>query len=605
MTTTSHYKSNLRDLFFNLFEVFDIGHAVLGKGTYTTLDEATTKEMLKTFEKLCVDKMAASFVESDRVPLKIDSEGNVTLPAGLKKSLQDFYDGDWHRIDLPERLGGFDAPRSVYWSVFEMLVGSNPPAAFYLFGTFAVHILEKIGTDDQKKRFINNILDHHWGATMVLTEPEAGSDVGSGRAKAKLMPNGEWHIEGVKRFITNGDFDSTDNIIHMVLARPEGADEGTKGLSLFFIPKYWVNEDGSKGERNGVYCTNLEKKMGIKGSATCELTFGEKIPARGLLLGGVHDGIRQMFKIIEQARMAVGVKSMSTLSTAYLNALEYTKDRVQGPDLLESMNKKAPRVPIIKHADVRRMLMLQKSHAEAMRALCIYTSLMQDKAAIASENGEDPALYHRINDILLPLVKGYNSEKAYDLLAVSLQCFGGSGYVQDFPIEQYVRDQKIDSLYEGTTHIQALDLIFRKIARDGGETFNTMLAEIRDTVQKKAAGTVLDVEYDALSQALNDIDGIMMTMMGKIAESFYHVGLVGNRVLNCIAELMMGWLLVRQAEIAAAKRDVASSEDKAFYDGKLASARFFCRNALPNLTMSRHIIENNTLELMELPDAVF
>lgn len=604
MTTSNHYKSNLRDIFFNLFEMWDVGHTVLGKGPYTLMDEPTAKETMKSFEKLCVDKMSQSFVEGDRVPLKLDEQGNVHLPEGVRKSLQEFFAADWHRFDMPERLEGFGAPRSVYWSAFEMLVGANPPVAFYLFGTFAVHIIDKLGTPDQKKRFVNNILNRHWGATMVLTEPDAGSDVGSGRSKAKLV-NGEWHIEGVKRFITNGDFDAAENIVHLVLARPEGAQDGTKGLSLFLVPKFWVNEDGSMGERNGVVCTSIEKKMGIKASATCELTFGEKAPARGLLLGDVHEGIRQMFKVIEQARMAVGVKSMATLSTAYLNALEFTKERTQGPDLMQAMDKHAPRVKIIAHPDVRRMLMLQKSHAEGMRALCVYTAYIQDQAYIKEAAGEDATPLWHLNDILLPLVKGYNSERVYELLSVSLQCYGGSGYVQDYPIEQYVRDQKIDSLYEGTTHIQALDLIFRKIARDGGQTLNALLNEIRQTAETKAAGDGLSVEYQALSAALSDAEAIMVAMMGKLTESFYHVGLLGNRVLCCIAELVIGWLLVKQAEVATKAVANAKAEDKFFYEGKLAAARFYCKDVLPNLTTSKTIIEHNTLELMELPQDAF
>ena len=287
---------------------------------------------------------------------------------------------------------------------------------------------------------------------MVLTEPDAGSDVGAARTRARHVGGDVWEIEGVKRFITSAESDHSENIVNMVLARPEGAGAGTKGLSLFIVPKFWVDEHGAMGERNGVVCTKLEEKMGLKGSVTCEMTFGDGQPARGLLLGDVHDGIRQMFHIIEQARMAVGAKSMATLSTAYLNALEYTRERKQGADLMGARDPKAPRVPILRHPDVRRMLMSQKAHAEGMRALILYTASIQDQVEIkgghrSMEAAEDNVL----NDLLLPLVKGYCSEKAYELLAVSLQCLGGSGYLKDYPMEQYIRDQKIDTLYEGTT----------------------------------------------------------------------------------------------------------------------------------------------------------
>ncbi|MEI6791414.1 MAG: acyl-CoA dehydrogenase, partial [Myxococcaceae bacterium] len=539
----NHYKSNLRDIYFNLFEVWNVGKI---------MDEALLRDALKAFETLCVEKIASSFAEGDQVPLKLDAEGNVFLPEGLKKSLKAFYDGDWHRFDAPEDLGGMNAPRSAYWAAFEMLVGANPPIALYTFGSFGAEMIRQIGTESQSKRYYHSFLDGRWGASMVLTEPDSGSDVGSGRAKAKHIQDDIWEIEGVKRFITNGDYDATTNIVHLTLARPEGADVGTKGLSLFLVPKFWVNEDGSLGERNGVYCTNIEKKMGIKGSATCELTFGEKGKARGLLVGNVHDGIRQMFKVIERARMAVGVKSMSTLSTAYLNALDYCKSRVQGPDLLQAMDKHAPRVKIIQHPDVRRMLMLQKSFAEGMRALCMYCAHLQDQAKISNSKEDE-----RLVDLLLPLIKGYNSVRAYEILSDSLQCYGGSGYLHDYPIEQYIRDQKIDSLYEGTTHIQALDLIFRKLAKNGTATLQILFEQMREMLAARKEKVVLGAEYEALAQGLLDAESILMLMMGKMGESLYHVGLHGNRILSGIAELVIGWLMINQGEIAVAKLPAA------------------------------------------------
>jgi hypothetical protein len=409
----------------------------------------------------------------------------------------------------------------------------------------------------------------------------------------------------VKRFITNGDFDVAENIIHLVLARPEGGKPGTKGLSMFIVPKLWVEEDGSLGERNGAVCTNIEKKMGIKGSATCEMTFGDGKPARGLLVGEVHDGIRQMFHVIEQARMAIGVKSMATLSTAYLNALEYTKERVQGPDLARATDKASPRVRIIQHPDVRRMLMLQKSHAEAMRALCLFTAHVQDQVEILGGHGAAAAReLDELNDLLLPLVKGYCSDRTYELLALSLQCYGGSGYCQDYPIEQYIRDQKIDTLYEGTTHIQALDLLFRKVARDGGKTLQGLLGRVQQTLDEKLGGEALAAERKSLERGLADVQGMFMALMSKLGESVYHVGLNGNRVLLALADLVVAWLLVRHAARALERRAEASG-DEAFYDGKVASARFFTREVLPRLTLDRKHVEQSTLQLMEIAEEAF
>jgi alkylation response protein AidB-like acyl-CoA dehydrogenase len=450
---------------------------------------------------------------------------------------------------------------------------------------------------------VRNVIDRRWGGSMVLTEPDAGSDVGAGRTKARHVRGDEWELEGVKRFITNGDFNGPENIVHLVLARPEGAAGGTKGLSMFIVPKFWVEEDGSLGARNGVYCTNVEKKMGIKGSATCEMTFGERHPARGLLVGDVHEGIRQMFLMIEHARMAVGIKSIATLSTAYLNALAFARDRIQGSDLQQVRDKAAPRVPILRHPDVRRMLMMQRAHVEGMRALALYTAQVQDRVELAGGHGSKEAASLELrNDLLLPLVKGYSSEKCYELLSLSLQCFGGSGFLQDYPIEQYIRDQKIDSLYEGTTHIQALDLLLRKVARDGGATLRALLGEARATVEKLPAA--LAIERSALDKALNEIDAIFAALLGKMGESIYHVGLQGNRVLFALAEVVIGWLLVRQAEVALTRRE-KNPGDRAFYDGKLAAVRFYCRNVLPGIGLTRKLVEESTLELMELSDESF
>ncbi|MCG3174636.1 MAG: Butyryl-CoA dehydrogenase [Myxococcota bacterium] len=605
MSTVHHYKSNLRDIFFNLFELHDTGNQVLGRGPFASMDEETAREALKELEKLCVAEIASSFAEADREGLHFDGKGNVTLPACLKRSLKAYFDADWDRFDIPEHLGGVGASRSMSWGGFELLAGANPSMTFYLFGPLSVRVLDRLATPEQKRRFLPGIIERHWGGSMVLTEPDAGSDVGAGRTKARHIQDDIWEVEGVKRFITNGDFDFAENIVHLVLARPEGAAPGTKGLSMFIVPKYWVNEDGSLGERNGVVCTNVEKKMGISASATCEMTFGGGRPARGLLVGGQHNGIHQMFHVIEQARMAVGIKSMATVSTAYLNALEFAKIRVQGPDLMQAANKLAPRVRIIQHPDVRRMLLNLKAHAEGMRALCIYTAVMQDHVELNGGHGAAAAApWDHRNDLLLPLVKGYCSDRGWGLLADALQVFGGSGFIKDYPMEQYIRDQKIDSLYEGTTHIQALDLFFRKIARDGGETLQALLAEVRDTAGNGLPGEALRVEREALALALDELDAIFGLMLTKVGESLYHAGLQANRVLHALSEVLIGWLLFRQAAIALKKLE-SHPQDADFHRGKLASARYWARNVLPQVGFTRRLIEDGTLEIMDMPESAF
>jgi alkylation response protein AidB-like acyl-CoA dehydrogenase len=606
MSTVHHYKSNLRDLSFNLFEFLDVGSRALGRGPFEGMDEETARESLKALEKLCVGDIAASFAAADLNPPYLDADGVVKMPPALQKALDTYFSAGWHLFELPPHLGGPGAPPTLIWAAFELVAGSNPAAAFLLFGSFIAKVIDRLATPSQKARFLPQMVERCWGGAMVLTEPDAGSDVGSARSSARHLEGDVWAIEGNKRFITNGDYEGAENIVHLVLARPEGAQGGTKGLSMFIVPKYWVEADGAMGARNGWRVTKLEKKMGIKASVTCEVSYGAEGTCRGLLVGEVHDGIRQMFHVIEQARMAVGMKTIATLSTAYLNALAYAKERVQGPALAHAADKASPRVRIIEHADVRRMLMNQKAHAEGMRALALFTASLQDEVELlGGHTAKEARAFDRLNDLMLPLVKGYCSDRGWGLLAESLQVYGGSGYCQDYPIEQYIRDQKIDTLYEGTTHIQALDLFFRKVGRDGGATLQALLGRVRETLDTKEGGDALAEARALLEAALGDVEAIFMTMLGKVQEHVDHVGLQGNRVLHAVAEIVIGWLLVRHAAVALRRRDAASEDDRAFYDGKVASAQWFCREVLPGLAHTRRMIEASRLDLTQLPESAF
>jgi alkylation response protein AidB-like acyl-CoA dehydrogenase len=601
MTTAAHYRPNLRDIFFNLFEVLEIQRGVLGKPPFQAMDEDAARAALEGFLEVLQATWAPVFASGDREGATFDGRGNVKLPAGFHNALDAYYRGGWNKLELPEHLGGFGAPPSVRWAGFELMSGANPSICFYTLGNVMATVIDALGTPAQKQRYLANMTEHHWGATMVLTEPGAGSDVGAGTTRAVRVDGDEYRLEGVKRFITNGDFDHPANILHMVLARRDGGGPGTKGLSMFIVPKYWVEADGSLGARNGVVATKVEHKMGIRGSATCELTLGDGIPCRGLLLGDVHDGIAQMFHVIEYARMGVGTKSMATLSTAYLNALEYARVRKQGPDLARQADKSAARVEIIRHPDVRRMLMLQKAFAEGLRSVVLWTAHVQDQVALRGGHGAAEARPHdALNDLMLPLIKGYASEKVYELLATSLQCFGGSGYCQDYPIEQYIRDQKIDSLYEGTTHIQALDLFFRKVGRDRGATLRMLVGEIDKTAD--ALPAELALEQTALRTAIDDVQAIVAATLTKLGESVYHAGLQGNRILFALAELVIGWRLAVSAQVALARMSGAVGEDVAFYRGKLAAVRFYAKTVLPGIGLARELIEQADLDLMDVPD---
>ncbi len=605
-----HYKSNLRDLEFNLFEVFGVQEQ-MGIGPYADMDRETADDVLGEIDRLARGPLSESFAESDRNPPVFDPDAHtVELPEVFKKSYRALWDGEWYRLDLPSELGGYGAPATLRWAASELLLGANPPAFLYMAGPSMARVVYDNGTPEQQ-RWAQIMIDNAWGATMVLTEPDAGSDVGAGRTKAIEQPDGSWHIEGVKRFITSAEHDLTENIMHMVLARPAGAGPGTKGLSLFLVPKYHFDpETGELGARNGAFVTGVEHKMGIKVSTTCELTFGANgTPAVGWLLGGVHDGIAQMFQVIEYARMMVGTKAIATLSTGYLNALEYAKERVQGADLTQMLDKSAPRVTITHHPDVRRMLMLQKAYAEGLRALYLYTATYQDAVALG---GADTELAERVNDLLLPVVKGVGSERAYEMLSLSLQTLGGSGFLQDYPIEQYIRDAKIDSLYEGTTAIQSQDFFFRKIVRDKGRAIGHLNNEIQAFLDAAGGNGRLKEERALLATALSDLQGMLGAMIGFLTSAredprnTYKVAQQTVRLLMSTGDVVIGWLLLRQAEVAlAALGGEVSEQDRAFYEGKVAAASFFARNILPELTSRRAIVEACDNSLMDVPEAAF
>jgi len=608
-----HYKSNRRDIEFNLFEVLN-RQDLLGSESFSEVDEQTARGILAEVDRLATGPLAESFAETDRHPPVFDPQtSSVSMPEGFKKSFRAFMDAEYFRLELPSELGGTEAPRSLHWAVAEMILGANPAIWMYASGASMAHALWRMGTPEQK-RFALQAIERKWTATMALTEPDAGSDVGAGRTRAVAQPDGTWHIEGVKRFITSAEHDMAENIFHLVLARPDGAGPGTKGLSMFLVPKFTVSPDGELGERNGVFATNVEHKMGLKASTTCELTFGGDRPAVGTLVGDVHDGIKQMFVIIEFARMMVGTKAIATLSSGYLTALDFAKNRVQGADLKEFTDKTAPRVTIIHHPDVRRLLMLQKAYVEGMRALVLYAATFQDTMQVAAAQGQADEHASAVNDLLLPVVKGVGSERAYEMLTHSLQTLGGSGFLQDYPIEQYIRDAKIDSLYEGTTAIQGMDLYFRKIVRGEGKALGYVLSQVRDFASSEAGNGRLKIERAALAAAADDVEAIVTAMNGYLAESaqqpaeIYRVGLNTTRLLLALGDLIIGWLLARQAEVAQGKLDESPAGphgDRAFYAGKLAAARFFATTVLPRLATERQVVEATTLDLMDLPEEAF
>jgi alkylation response protein AidB-like acyl-CoA dehydrogenase len=609
-----HYKSNVRDLEFNLFEVLNL-EKILASGDFGDLDGEIVRSMLAEAARQAEGPLADSFADADRHPPTFDpATHSVTLPESFKQSVWAWQRGEWSKVGLDEAIGGVSAPATVRWAINEFLVGGQPAAFFYLVGPPMMEVLYNVG-NEQQRHWATVAVERNWGATMVLTEPDAGSDVGAARTKAISQSDGTWHVEGVKRFITSGDTDDLfENIAHLVLARPVGARPGTKGLSMFLVPKYLPDpETGEPGPRNGVFATGLEHKMGLKASATCELTFGQHgVPAVGWLVGDVHDGMAQMFKIMEFARMMVGTKAISTLSTAYLNALEYAKTRIQGADLAEMNDKEAPRVSILRHPDVRRSLLMQKAYAEGLRALYLFAAAHQDPLAAELVSGAGPELANRVNDLLLPIVKGVGSERAYECLSDSLQTLGGSGFLQDYPIEQYIRDAKIDSLYEGTTAIQAQDFYFRKIARDRGVGLGHVVTQIQKFLDCANARPELATSRELLATGLDDVQAMVAALNAYLDDSradareVYRIGLESVPFLLAFGDLLIGWLLLQNAEIALNALDGDPTDgDRTFYGGKVVVANFFARKVLPRLTADRKALETVDLTVMDLPDGAF
>jgi alkylation response protein AidB-like acyl-CoA dehydrogenase len=612
-----HYTANLRDIEFLLFDLLE-REKVLGSAPFAEIDRDTAMGMLEEMKRLAENELAESFVIGDREGVAFDpATGDTKLPDIFHKSYRAYMDGEWWRMDAPAELGGTVIPRSLRWAIGEMVLGSNPGIHLYSSGPSFAHVIYELGTEEQKS-FAKQMVENHWSATMLLTEPEAGSDVGAGRSKAVKQSDGTWHLTGTKRFITSGDSDLEENIVHLVLARPEGGGPGTKGLSLFIVPKFMADwQTGKLRERNGIFVTNIEHKMGLNISTTCEMKMGEKTPCVGYLLGEVHNGIAQMFKVIEFARMMVGTKAIATLGAGYQQALAYAKTRVQGADLTQMADKASPRVTITHHPDVRRSLMTQKSYSEGMRALVLYTASIQDDIIVARSKGEDSTKLEALNDLLLPVVKGFGSEKSWVLLGTeSLQTFGGSGFTQDWPLEQYVRDAKIDTLYEGTTAIQGLDFFFRKIVRDRGQALELLAGEISqfakgDREDQSDGG--LARERGLLSQALDDVQTMVGTLVGHAMDSqsepreIYKVGLSTSRLLLATGELITAWLLLRSAEIASnrLKQSDLAPKEQAFFEGKIAAAKFFAQNFLPPLAADRAIVEGTDNSIMELSEEAF
>ncbi|GAB6162916.1 acyl-CoA dehydrogenase C-terminal domain-containing protein [Desulfothermus naphthae] len=575
-----------RDVDFVLFEQLKVQELSEKYEKYADFNKKTIELILKEARNLAINEILPTNKIGDDVGVKLE-DGKVYVPEEFHKVYELLKEGEWIGMAESPEWGGQGMPRSVAMAADNYFIGANPSFQIYMGLTVgAGHLIEAFGTDEQKKLFLKKLYTGEWAGTMLLTEPQAGSDVGALTTTAVKNDDGTYSITGNKIFITGGDQNFTENIIHPVLARIEGAPPGTDGISLFIVPKYWVNEDGSLGEFNDIVCTGIEEKMGLHGSATCSLALGGKGKCRGLLLGQENKGMREMFLMMNQARLLVGSQGAAMASASYLEAVNYARERIQGRHLKNLRDKSAPAVPIIQHPDVRRMLMYMKVYVEALRSLLWYVGLLEDLKRV-TESEEEKEKYQNIIDVLIPICKGYGSDRSYEVTNWGVQVFGGYGYTKEYPMEQFVRDCRITMIYEGTNGIQAMDLLGRKLGLKKGKAFMDVMGEIQKTVAEAKAIDALKPFAEELEKALNKLGEVAQTIGGKamsaeILTAFAHA----YPFMEVVGDVVMAWMLLWRAVVAVKALEKAKKKDIAFYNGQIKNIEYFIYSILP-ITMGK------------------
>jgi alkylation response protein AidB-like acyl-CoA dehydrogenase len=603
------YRSDLRELSFLLFEHFKCS-SYLGAPPFEAWSPDEAKSVLKETYRFAREVLGPLNASADRSGCRLE-KGAVLTPEGFQGAWKQLYENGFKSLGVSPEHGGQGAPTLLTVLVEEMLSGANPAFAMYsglAYGAAGL-ILECAGPE-QVRRYADRMFDGTWGGTMCLTEPHAGTDVGAAKSAARKQPDGSYKLKGTKVFISGGDHDLAENIIHLVLARVEGAPMGTKGLSLFIVPRNRVRPDGSVGENNDVSVASIEHKMGINGSATCVLNFGDADDCVGELVGGVENaGMSQMFRMMNGARIAVGIQGLAAASSAYLNALEYAKERKQGPHFTQWKDPTVPRVPILEHPDVRRMLLDMKAHVEGTRALVMKLARHVDLSrALRGKDDEKASYHHGQVELLTPLVKSFASDEGFRVCATALQVYGGAGYLKDHPVEQSVRDVKITSIYEGTNHIQAMDLVGRKLGQAGGAYLQAFLGDVGAFVETNRAHPVFGKAVATLAAGQEHLMSAAMGLLGwGQSGQLGVVALNANRFLEMMARLSVGWLLLEGAVIAdAAKARLGEADaDRAFYEGKTQAALWFARNVLPKVEAEAKLMMQEDASALDIPDAGF
>jgi alkylation response protein AidB-like acyl-CoA dehydrogenase len=550
---------------------------------YAEFNKKTIDLIISEARNLALKELLPIQSDGDREGARFES-GNVTVPQSFHKAWDLFKEGEWLGLSEDPQWGGQGMPATLSLAANDYFIGANFAFMMYPGLTHgAGRLVQTFGTEKQKKLFLKKMFTGEWTGTMLLTEPEAGSDVGALTTAAVKNDDGTYSITGDKIFISSGEHDMAENIIHPVLARIEGAPEGTKGISLFLVPKIRVNDDGSLGEFNDVVCTGVEEKLGIHGNATCSLSLGSKGNCQGTLLGEENKGMRAMFQMMNGARLFVGLQGLACASSAYLYAVNYARERVQGRHLLKALEDDAPAVPIIKHPDIRRMLMTMKVYVEGMRSLLYYVGNCEDKFQI-SDKEEDKARYQGLIDLLIPIAKGYVTDKAFEVCSLGLQVYGGYGYIKEYPMEQLLRDCRITQIYEGTNGIQAMDLLGRKLGMNKGRPIMDLLGEIQQMIT--GAKSIPDLE-----DAANKVE-VAVNKLGEVALHIGQSGMSPDTRMSAFAhaynfmevsgDVILAWLLLWRASLAAQNlENGAKKKDAAFYEGQLKSAEFFVHSILP------------------------
>jgi len=596
--------SDRRDIDFVLHEQLDVDQFSKSE-QYAEFNKKTVDLIVSEARNLAVKEILPTRKEGDELGCKFEN-GKVTVPELFRKPFELLCAGEWTAMPETPEYGGQGMPRSVSMAAAEYFNGANYAFMMYSGLTHgAGKLVEAFGTDEQRRIYLKNMFTCKWGGTMLLTEPNAGSDVGALETKAVPNGDGTYSITGQKIFISSGDNDLVENIIHPVLARIEGAPAGTKGISLFLVPKYRVNADGSLGEFNDINCVGIEEKMGIHGNATCTMSMGEKGQCIGTLLGEENKGMRAMFLMMNEARLLVGMQGFSCATASYMNAVNYAKERIQGRHLLKMFENDAPGVAIINHPDVRRMLLSMKAYVEGMRSLLYYVAWCEDKAN-TTDNEKEKEKYHDLVELLIPIAKGYVTDRAFDVCNGGMQVYGGYGYIKEYPQEQLMRDCRITMIYEGTNGIQSMDLLGRKLGMKKGKLVMDLMGEIMAITG--AAKQIDSIKGFAVKveEALNKLGEVAMHM-GKIAmsEKVLTAFSFSYPFMEVTGDVVMAWMLLWRAKIAAEKLETAKKKDVPFYDGQLKSAQYFCNTVLPTTLGKMNAILATDSAAIDIDDASF